>query len=166
MECIFFDKDDGTRIILSKSEMERIYLIHQEICDKADLRRIGVDQMTFDEEFPPIDEEVKDELVDLAVKEYRKNLDSNDDISEIIEKTAEENIKLFWPCISSKCVRGAYGLTNTASVNVYYANEDVVWAGINAEYPEKCSVLTDDESGREYFMLGDLRVFLDEVMRI
>ncbi|MEE5180989.1 hypothetical protein JDW21_18790 [Bacillus subtilis] len=61
-----------------------------------------------------------------------------------------------------------YGLTNTASVNIYeiqHGIEDTVLAGINNQEPEECVIQYDNE-GEPFFKLGELEIPLSECMRV
>ncbi|QPK89760.1 hypothetical protein IEN91_04785 [Bacillus velezensis] len=67
-----------------------------------------------------------------------------------------------------KKIIAVYGLTNTASVNIYeiqHGIEDTVLAGINDQEPEECIIQYNNED-EPFFILGELEIPLNECMRV
>ena len=152
---------NGNEIELTKEELEQAYIEQQRIFDKKNLMRY-IDSLIFYEELPPVEEDVKESMAEYALEEYRNSLDNSQEIIELEEDCGKDAIMMY---IDKLPVKGAYVLSNTGSVNVYYINDEHVFAGINHFNPEWYD-LDCDENSDFFFEIGDLKIPISEVMRV
>lgn len=154
-------KRNGNEIELTNEELEQAYFEQQKKFDTENLLKC-IDSQIFYEELPPLVDETKLKMAEYALEEYRNELYNNQDITEIMEDAGRSAVLMF---IDKLPVVGTYPICNTGSVNVYYINDEHTFAGINHYNPEWYD-LDCDETGDFYFEIGDLKVPINEVMRI
>ena len=145
-------------ITLTDEEMDRLSSLYQWEKQTENNIRSMIDFLIWEESIPEIDRETVDTLVAVCMTDEvvqttrdRYVLSNESDIRGVIRR----HLHLL-------PVKAAYGLCNTASVNVYYADSDRVFSGINDEEPMWCDISDDSES----FFLGGLEVPLGECMRV
>ena len=152
---------EGKKYELTASELEKAYVEQKKKYDMENLLKC-IDSLVFYEELPPLDDETKKEMAEYALVEYQNSLDNNQEIIELEEDCGKEAIMMY---IDKLPVKGAYVLSNTGSVNIYYINDDHTFAGINNYNPEWYD-LDCDENGDFFFEIGELKIPINEVMRV
>ena len=152
---------DGNKIELTKKELELAYIEQQKKYDREKLLKC-IDSLVFYEEMPPISDKTKKEMIEYALEEYRNKIDTNQEISEIEEDCGKDAIMMY---IDKLPVKGAYVLSNTGSVNIYYINDDHTFAGINHFNPAWYE-LDCDYNGDFFFEIGELKIPVNKVMQV